>query len=204
MGLFSFVGKIAKAGLSAVTHGLSDKVLSFTKAALGGKPKAAAVVKNAAPPTVKDKAMLNKAIEGYGAPRVIQRPAEGWSFGKAKASGNGKARPRRRATSTKLTRWGNMASVTDEDLLNNIAYGADGKPLRSESLLVAEARRRGLTVRGTKRAKKQRRSPAKPRTGRKAPSGGLDLKKIAQMWRAEGKPGVWKDYIKAHSNVRKP
>lgn len=32
--------------------------------------------------------------------------------------------------------------------------------------------------------------------------GALDLKKISEMWKAEGKPGKWLDYIKAHSDIR--
>jgi hypothetical protein len=38
---------------------------------------------------------------------------------------------------------------------------------------------------------------------RKAPPGGLDLARIAQMWRAEGKPGTWQSFIKSHSDIRK-
>ena len=37
-----------------------------------------------------------------------------------------------------------------------------------------------------------------PKKGRKPPTGGLDLKRIAAQWRAEGKPGKWIDYVKAH------
>jgi len=39
--------------------------------------------------------------------------------------------------------------------------------------------------------------------GRAAPTGGLDLKRIAAMWRAQGKPGTWLGFIKANSDVRK-
>lgn len=38
-------------------------------------------------------------------------------------------------------------------------------------------------------------SPRKPRS---APKGGLDLKRIAAMWREAGKPGRWIDFIKAN------
>jgi hypothetical protein len=55
------------------------------------------------------------------------------------------------------------------------------------------------------RQRRAPRSPAKARTGTKraVPSGGLDLKRISAMWTAEGKPGTWLNYIKAHSDVRK-
>jgi len=39
--------------------------------------------------------------------------------------------------------------------------------------------------------------------GRTPPKGGLDLKRIAAMWRAQGKPGTWIGFIKANSDVRK-
>lgn len=42
-----------------------------------------------------------------------------------------------------------------------------------------------------------------PRRASVAPKGGLDLKRIGVMWRGEGKPGKWIDYVKAHSNIRK-
>jgi len=43
----------------------------------------------------------------------------------------------------------------------------------------------------------------KAKSGRVAPKGGLDLKKIGVMWRSEGKPGTWIEYVKAHKNIRK-
>ena len=52
-----------------------------------------------------------------------------------------------------------------------------------------------------KKAKKPK-APKAP-SSRKAPSGGLDLKKISAMWSAAGKPGRWPDFVKANANVRK-
>lgn len=45
---------------------------------------------------------------------------------------------------------------------------------------------------------------AKKRAGgtRRAPKGGLDLKAMAAAWRAAGKPGTWRDWIKTNQ-VRK-
>jgi len=34
-------------------------------------------------------------------------------------------------------------------------------------------------------------------------AGGLDLAAIASQWRAEGKPGAWKDYIRANTHIRR-
>lgn len=35
-------------------------------------------------------------------------------------------------------------------------------------------------------------------------SGGLDLKRISEMWREQDKPGSWIEFVKANSDVRKP
>lgn len=67
--------------------------------------------------------------------------------------------------------------------------------------------------RGKKKAKSAKRSSsrktkttkkAKKKTGKRRgpPAGGLDLKRIAAMWRAEGKPGTWQGFIKSHKNIR--
>jgi hypothetical protein len=49
-------------------------------------------------------------------------------------------------------------------------------------------------------APRMRKRPAKPRS---LPKGALDLAAIASMWRAQGKPGTWRDFIKANSHIRK-
>jgi len=60
--------------------------------------------------------------------------------------------------------------------------------------------------------RKRRRSPAKARTRpkatrskgtRRAPSGGLDLAKIGVLYRQQGKPMAWRDFVKANSHIRK-
>lgn len=52
------------------------------------------------------------------------------------------------------------------------------------------------------RAAKARKSSQKAKRttgkGRTAPSGGLDLKAIAALWRSQGKPGSWQGFIKAN------
>lgn len=51
-----------------------------------------------------------------------------------------------------------------------------------------------------KRATHSRRKKrtAAPRTKRRAPTGGLDLKALSVSWKAAGKPGKWIDWVKAH------
>lgn len=49
-----------------------------------------------------------------------------------------------------------------------------------------------------RRAKKGTSSAPKRSTGRKPPGGGLDLAAMAAAWRAAGKPGSWRDWIKAN------
>lgn len=61
-----------------------------------------------------------------------------------------------------------------------------GAPLRGKTRSAPKKRR-------MKKAKATRTSSG---TKRKAPGGGLDLKAIAAMWRAQGKPGKWIDFIK--------
>jgi hypothetical protein len=83
MGLFGFigkaVGKIARAGLSVATHGLSDKVINGARAVLGAKPKAANMVPYAGTSTAQERALMNKI--GTLTPRVrVTERSEGWSF----------------------------------------------------------------------------------------------------------------------------
>lgn len=63
------------------------------------------------------------------------------------------------------------------------------------SLSVAAARPK-------KKAAKKAARPKKAKGKRSAPSGGLDLKTISAMWKEQGKPGTWIDFIKANSDVR--
>lgn len=151
MSIFSFVGKVLKAGASVVTHGLSDKVLSVLKGS--GKP-----TKNIAP-TIGAQAIVHKVRQASST----------------------KTPPT--AVLKKATKMGRSAATKIDKL---ISYS----PKMSQT-----------ETRAKKKSKKT--SAPKSKGTRKAPSGGLDLKKIAQMWRAEGKPGTWLNYIKAHSNIRK-
>lgn len=46
-----------------------------------------------------------------------------------------------------------------------------------------------------KPAPKRATKPAAARSGRKPPTGGLDLKALSASWRAAGKPGTWQGWI---------
>lgn len=141
MGLFGFVGKalgkVAKAGLSVATKGLSDKVFSALKGS-GKKPTA---TKPTVTPNIQNQALMAK----LGAPvlKLSQTEAAGGDYVRAAATKKRK------------------------------------KPKKAKAPKASS---------GAKRA---------------APKGGLDLKKIGQMYQAAGKPMPWLDFVKANSNVRK-
>lgn len=170
MGLFSgilkVVGGVAKAGLSSLTHGLSDKALKLLKGR--GVPKAAPQAQQ----TLQAETLLKKI--GVPQPKLSSTersaPGEGWNF-QTRYDRQVRARTRPRRAAARLYRPD--PDQGDPDQLQRPAPG--------------------------------RRAPAKARTGAKrtVPRGGLDLPRIAAMWRAEGKPGQWSAYIKAHTDVRK-
>lgn len=142
MSIFKFVGKalgkVAKAGLSVATAGVSDKVISVAKT-IGLSLKKA---KKQAPQS--QTAIIEKI---------------------------GQVSPKVRVTEV-------------QDVMARTPIGI---------------RRRTTTKRKATRAKAPRAtSSPKPRSTRAAPKGGLDLKRIAAMWRDAGKPGKWIDFIKAN------
>lgn len=143
MGLFGFLGKVAKAGLGIVTHGASDKIINGARAIIGGKPKRANMVPYAGTTTMQEQALINKIGTLTPRARVTERN-EGWSF---KSKPSYKAKRRKRA-------------------------------------MIAPPQRAI--------------SPAKPRSPRKPPSGGLDLAKMGAAFRAAGKPIPWQQWIKTY------
>lgn len=156
MGLFSglkkLVGKVAKAGLSVVTRGASDKVIGVAKGLFAGKPKQARATMPARA-TAKEQALIAKLTPPKPRVSITEgRMVEGWSFGSPKRSMRRATKGRRKAAMSVPKRAG---------------------------------------------------SPAKPRSGRKPPSGGLDLKAIGVLYRQQGKPGKWIDFVKANSHIRK-
>lgn len=206
MGLFGSIfkgigklgGGVLKAVASKATGGLSDSLLKAlkqkgaAKAALKQQQYTMAQLTQAeklrplSPSTRSTEGVLDDAVSGT--------PGT-WNPG-----GGGTSRkrmPGRRKVSQ--TTYGRLATVSDRDLIDSIAY-SNGKPLPSEAKLVAEALRRGLHVPGVSgRLKAASRRPAKAhRAKRRPPPGGLDLKALSASWRAAGRPGTWQGWIAAN------
>ena len=84
------------------------------------------------------------------------------------------------------------------------AKSAD-KQARAEKGYKSDFARKGTAKAAKKRGKGKTspkvRKPKAPKTKgkRTAPKGGLDLKGMAREWRAAGKPGSWRDWIKSHA-----
>lgn len=174
-----FLGGVAKAGLSVVTHGVSDQILGALKSRGEAKKAADAPMLNA-----QQQALANKIAPL--APRVIstERIVRDATVHMAKAQKPSK--PSKRA----------MMDPTIGTASAPEYYQPRRRKRRSFQQRLAEENR--AEQRGA-------RSPRKARSGsrRAPPSGGLDLARIASMWRAEGKPGTWLSYIKSHSDIRK-
>ena len=88
MGLFGFIGKVAKAGLSVATHGASDKVLGAIKS-INAQKKANAIRTTAAQAmaaryqpqvritTQSSRSVLEDAVQLEHEPLVVSRTAVG-------------------------------------------------------------------------------------------------------------------------------
>jgi autonomous glycyl radical cofactor GrcA len=183
MSFFGTIGKVlggvAKAGLSVVTHGVSDKVLGLLKQR--GEDRRIATKTEQL--TAQQEAAVQKI--GQIAPRV--RTTEILSDVRAGAG----TRPQVGVYKSKNLKAKKHARHLPKNAQDD-AYYTDA------SL--------GAKLRGPKRSRKApkvKRARSTKNGGRKAPTGGLDLKRIASMWKAEGKPGSWLAYIKANSNIRK-
>ena len=64
----------------------------------------------------------------------------------------------------------------------------------------APRRRRKVAKKTTRRIAGVAKGTGHKRT---APKGGLDLAKIGSLWRASSKSGTYRDFVKAHSHIRK-
>jgi len=201
--LLKGVGKIAKAGLSVATRGVSDKVLTVVKA-LGKKNPGKAPIQRT---TQQEQALINKI--GQAVPRLSQTSViSDMRAGKGqvgtysrKAGYKSKGTKRSKGDPNDYTSW------ETETLMNNIAYGSNGRPLASEAKALKELKRRGVTMPGTGKATpvlKAKKKAKRASSGtRKPPPGGLDLAKMAAAWRSAGKPGRWIDWIKSNQIRRK-
>lgn len=163
-GIFRAVGKIAKAGLSSITHGASDQVIKVFKGR--GQVKQVFAKGPNAPATNNEAATVAKLIPshrvaGLGAGAALNSLAH-------------------RITATGLDAYNNSSSGS-----KRVGKGSSRKSKASSKSSMPS------------------RKPKRVSGGRRIPSGGLDLKEISRMWKAEGKPGTWLNYIKAHTDVRK-
>jgi len=185
MGLFSFVGKaigkIAKTGLSIVTHGVSDKVLAVLKSR--GDAKAAAAREQQ---TLQQLALAEKIRPLQARVRTTSTIID---------DATEPIQPRAKSKAEIYGRLGYSFSAAKRALL-----GGSTDPTIPTAAR-APVRRSAIKKRPAPRPVAP--APAKRAAGRSVPSGGLDLKRISAMWSAAGKPGKWLDFIKANSGVRK-
>lgn len=72
---------------------------------------------------------------------------------------------------------------------------AKKKALKQEA---AENKARGAAYRAIHQVDRHGRSTKGSGGGRRAPTGGKDLKGLSVSWRAAGKPGRWIDWVKSH------
>lgn len=189
MGLFGFlkkaVGKVAKAGLSIVTHGASDKVLKAIKASAGSKSPR------------QQEALIAKLEPVAPRTKNTERHIPGWGFASDGYGGGKRARTygKRRAAGGKGS-WRSTGAVeldasgapTGREWFNATGEQDFEAPGEYRPVRAGKARRMG---------RKRARRPAAARTGRKAPKGGLNLKALSTAWKAAGKPGTWQGWIKA-------
>jgi hypothetical protein len=89
----------------------------------------------------------------------------------------------------KAARLGKVEPLSVVAGVEKIATAGPARRLRS-------FRRAATSVRGSRMPQKRR--TAKPKGKRAPPRGGLDLKAMSVQWRAAGKPGTWRDWIKTN------
>jgi len=187
-GILKVVGKVAKAGLSVATRGVSDKVLAVLKS------KGAAKQVAASPDlTAQQMALVEKlkplSPKTKNTEQVLRDVSQRVLYG----GGGGGSSTRKRMPKGYRKPKRSYEDLADERERRNAGGFVN-------SLEELDARNAQLA---RKRAKKVKVKVKRVSTGRKAPSGGLDLKKISSMWAAAGKPGTWIGFIKANSHVRK-
>lgn len=192
MSLFSFLGKVVQAGLSVATGGISDKVISVAKTILGGSKTAALNM------TTANQVLALK----HGA--NVKNTERIWSDSGGLFGGVGKR-----------VRTVLYAGGGSEDAGAPQGRALPGSKVRIKPLVrkkkrraaghytVAGAARRGLMLAAARTARTARRKGPKKGKGkrgggRRAPTGGLDLKAASVSWRAAGKPGKWLDWVKSH------
>lgn len=197
MGLFGFIGKVAKgvakigvgaakAALGKATFGASDAVFGALKQR-GDVKRAerqqeynmqqlalAEKMRPLTPRVRRTEAVLDEATRP---PRQLSKAEiygrQGYSYSRA-----------------------NMTLAHKDPTVPTRRDGGNGyqesrqPPARSRT-----TQRPRATVPASARGRPTPRKPAKPRSARKPPTGGLDLKALSQSWNAAGKPGTWQGWI---------
>jgi len=176
MGLFSFVGKAVKA-LGKVAAPVLKAVAS--KATGGLSDSILKKVKGnpgKLSPTQAE-ALIEKTGGYVPKVRTTESRQEGWGFGKSPGRKSKIKRKPKQSRPPRPPPGGYMDDAYDE--------GRRAAGLRTPR-------------RAPKRAKKRSTKPAKARSARKPPTGGLDLRALSASWKAAGKPGTWQGWIQAN------
>lgn len=185
MGLFGTllkgIGKVAKAGLSVATRGVSDKVIAVAKS-LGKKPTATALKPKQY--TEQETAAVLKVGQMLPRVRVTEVRDD-------VRSGLGQIGTYKRKSAYKAKR-------SSGAVRSAARAGSGGTSARALP-----------APRG--RAAPARKSPPKKKGAgivggtvkRQPPPGGLDLAKMALAWRAADKPGTWQGWIRSNP-IRRP
>lgn len=142
MGLFGFLGRAIKGGLSLATHGASDQVLRAAGSVLGGKPKAAfEPAKIDLPPTLKEQALANALKPPTRTISRTESRSEGWGFvrgpqaaAKPKAKHSGPATNGTRPPRTPPSGAPDFAALSK-------SWRAAGKPVSWRDWIIQNSRR---------------------------------------------------------------
>lgn len=200
MGLFGFLGKalggVAKlaggvllGAANQATGGVAGKALNAVKGLVAGKPKAATVAANEdQPATLKQVAALNKVTPKVQRTEysVTGSRKEGWGFGGSRKAA-AKRKPKSKVVDG-LTRAQAYKLWKSNDLdRGEYWFKVFDKGGKVEKKLAAKDARMGSKP-----------SKSGKRGGGKLRSGMLDLAAMARAWKAAGKPGSWRNWIKTN------
>lgn len=171
--LLKGVGKIAKAGASVLTHGVSDKVLTIAK---GLGKKSTAIALKPADATAQYEASVNKAAQGTGVRKAAATASARAGLGQVGTYAKG----------------GKLSPAMQRAM----KYGAPKLSATKTTYAPAVLKRAKKSPRGNPAGM---RGTGK----RVPPPGGLDLAAMALAWRAASKPVSWAQWIKTQQIRRK-
>jgi len=173
-GIFKAIGKVAKAGASALTHGASDQVLKVLKGR--GQAKQVLAKGPTAPATQQDVALVTKRLPVRNLMREASVATENAVLNQAgKKAGIG----------------GFMKGIQWKTKRKR-SFAGPAAP-RAVNRSTSPSQRAASAKRSSGSSLKPRRSlPPALRARANAMSA------LAARWRAEGKPGRWIEYVKAN------